>query len=254
MEENRIYYFSATGNSLYAARAVGAALGGCTVVPMEPDGALPEGMERIGIVFPVFWWGLPKRVIEFASSLNFSGNRDAYVFAVATCGGSRGGALPQLGSLLQKKGHSLDYSIVVPMVGNYVIEYNIPSSADGKLQKAQARLETAAQDIAQKKKAKAPVGIPGSGLINSKFLAKVENLDGNFSVSGDCISCGTCSRVCPVENIRMEDGKPTFLHHCENCLACLHWCPQAAIDYAGKTTNRGRYHHPSVSLADITRR
>lgn len=253
MAGNRIYYFSATGNSLQAARTIAAALD-CTPEPMEPGMPLPEGLERIGIVFPVFYWGLPKRVIAFASAMDLTGNRNAYVFAAVTCGGLQGAALPQLNSLLKDKGCRLDYSAVVPMVGNYVIEYDIAANADDRIKKAQAKLEAAAQDIARKKKARVPAGIPGSGHINSKFLAKVEIMDNNFSVSGECISCGTCLRVCPVGNIRMEEGRPVFGHHCENCLACLHWCPEAAINYAGKTKSRRRYHHPAISVSDITYR
>ncbi|MCB2357259.1 hypothetical protein [Clostridium estertheticum] len=38
---------------------------------------------------------------------------------------------------------------------------------------------------------------------------------------------------------------------CEQCFACLQWCPQKAIQYGKKTAMRKRYHHPDVEIADI---
>jgi ferredoxin len=251
MAGNRIYYFSATGNSLHAARTLADALQDCSVEPIQKGVRLPEGMERIGIVFPVFWWGLPANIIEFASSLDFSGNEGAYVFAVATCGGMQGDALGQLNRILSQKGQTLKYSAAVRMIGNYVIEYNVPADPAKRLQKAQTKLDAAAMDIAAEKESCVPAGIPGSKKINDKFQKRVADMDANFTVSDACVHCGTCARVCPAGNIRMKDGSPVFLHHCENCLSCLHWCPQKAIDYGNKTKDRGRYHHPLVNLADI---
>lgn len=254
MAGNRIYYFSATGNSLHAAKTVAAVLDECAVEPMEPGASLPEGLERIGIVFPVFWWGLPKHVIEFASALDFTGNEGAYVFAVATCGGMQGAAMQQLNRILETKGQKLKFSSVVRMIGNYVIEYNVPEDPSKKLEKAREKLDAAAQGIALKKEAKMPMALPGSAGFNGRFQKRVADMDANFTVSDACIHCGTCEKVCPVQNIRMEEERPVFQHHCENCLACLHWCPQKAIDFAGKTKTRGRYHHPAISLNDMTQR
>jgi Pyruvate/2-oxoacid:ferredoxin oxidoreductase delta subunit len=30
-------------------------------------------------------------------------------------------------------------------------------------------------------------------------------------------------------NIKIADGKPLFLHKCEQCMACIQWCPKSAI-------------------------
>jgi len=49
----------------------------------------------------------------------------------------------------------------------------------------------------------------------------------------------------------MENEKPSWKHHCELCLACLHFCPVAAIQMGPKTATRGRYKNPSVTIADM---
>jgi MinD superfamily P-loop ATPase len=73
-----------------------------------------------------------------------------------------------------------------------------------------------------------------------------------YDVSDNCSACGLCAKICPVRNIQMEGGKPTFGGHCEQCMACLQWCPQKAINYNGKTESRERYHHPDISMQDLT--
>ncbi len=45
-----------------------------------------------------------------------------------------------------------------------------------------------------------------------------------------CISCGYCARICPTENIEMEDF-PKFLGKCTECMRCYNFCPVSAITY-----------------------
>jgi ferredoxin/flavodoxin len=61
------------------------------------------------------------------------------------------------------------------------------------------------------------------------FMALTYTADSTFSVTDACKGCGTCVKVCPAQNIDLVDGKPVWLHHCENCAACYHWCPSRAI-------------------------
>jgi formate hydrogenlyase subunit 6/NADH:ubiquinone oxidoreductase subunit I len=49
----------------------------------------------------------------------------------------------------------------------------------------------------------------------------------------------------------MINEKPAWLHRCEQCLACLQWCPQEAIQHGEKTAKYRRYHHPEVTLKDM---
>jgi ferredoxin len=89
-----------------------------------------------------------------------------------------------------------------------------------------------------------------AGESKKSFYELVPLADRSFEVDERCNGCGVCSKVCPVANIALTDGKPCWLHHCENCFACFKWCPQEAI--AGKIVEYGtRFHHPEVKLADI---
>jgi Pyruvate/2-oxoacid:ferredoxin oxidoreductase delta subunit len=74
--------------------------------------------------------------------------------------------------------------------------------------------------------------------------------DTSFSVNEKCSGCGICSKVCPVKNIKITNGKPVWLHHCENCLACYNWCPTRAIQ--GGIAAKGYYYrHPDVRVTEI---
>jgi MinD superfamily P-loop ATPase len=75
--------------------------------------------------------------------------------------------------------------------------------------------------------------------------------DKNFRVTDACNSCGTCEKVCPVGNIAITDKRPKWLHKCEQCFACLQWCPKEAIQCGKGAEGRKRYHNPYVKLSDL---
>ena len=79
----------------------------------------------------------------------------------------------------------------------------------------------------------------------------VSKMDKSFWADDKCNRCGICSRVCPANNIEMIDEKPAWLHRCEQCFACLQWCPQEAIQYGKRTVKYPRYRHPEVILEDM---
>ena len=78
-------------------------------------------------------------------------------------------------------------------------------------------------------------------------------MDSYFHLTGKCNGCGICSRICPVSNIEMVDDKPTWQHRCEQCCACVQWCPKEAILFNGKTVTGKRFHHPDVKISDLLR-
>jgi Pyruvate/2-oxoacid:ferredoxin oxidoreductase delta subunit len=49
----------------------------------------------------------------------------------------------------------------------------------------------------------------------------------------------------------MANGKPIWQHRCEQCFACLQWCPEESIQYGKKTQKKKRYHHPEIKLSDM---
>ena len=88
-------------------------------------------------------------------------------------------------------------------------------------------------------------------LVNNSWLKTVHGKDENFFVDDNCTSCGICEKVCPVNNISLVEGKPQWQHRCQQCLACIQFCPEEAIQYGAKTAKRQRYHQPDIKLKDI---
>jgi NAD-dependent dihydropyrimidine dehydrogenase PreA subunit len=83
------------------------------------------------------------------------------------------------------------------------------------------------------------------------FLESIKLMDHGFRADENCTGCGTCEKVCPVGDIKMEGGRPVWLHKCTQCFACLQWCPKEAIQFGKGTSGRKRYHHPDVKLSDM---
>jgi ferredoxin len=66
----------------------------------------------------------------------------------------------------------------------------------------------------------------GYYLIGRFFFAK------SFIASAACDACGACIDQCPVQAIRLVDGRPFWSHRCESCMRCMNHCPKRAIETA----------------------
>lgn len=63
--------------------------------------------------------------------------------------------------------------------------------------------------------------------------------------------CGMCVKICPVKNIHIENNQVNWLGGCEQCMACIQYCPKEAIQYANKTAKRTRYRNPNVNYLKV---
>jgi len=257
-----IYYFTGTGNSLAAAKKIAASLGDCELVPiasLNAHGTVTPQADRVGIVCPVYFSGLPVMVAECAERLDLSGSR--YTFAVVTFGGSgASSALRQLDGILRKpKGRGLDAGFMVKMPGNYVLMYSPPSGKKREtlLAIADEEITGIAAVVGRCEKRNLPSSFLASlihSLMYLRFASHVHDDDRKFSVNDKCTSCGTCVAVCPAKNIELVEGKPVWKHHCELCCGCIHLCPVQAIQAGRGTEKRQRYRNPAITVAELKRK
>ncbi len=234
-----IFYFSGTGNSQWAAEQIGA-LTGDTVWDIGAMREAPPIREekQIGLVFPIYAWGVPEPVLSFAAALE---RTDAFTFGVCTCGEEAGQAMKKLSRIYPLRS---SYSLVMP--NNYIIGGDVDDgeTARGKIRAAYEEIQRLSQEILRRE----PVyrvtegklaGIKSS-LVNFGFN-KFARGTASFRTGESCTGCGLCARNCPASAISMRDGKPVWAGQCYQCLRCINRCPQEAIQYGTSTEKRSRY-------------
>lgn len=72
----------------------------------------------------------------------------------------------------------------------------------------------------------------------------------DFRVTENCNNCQKCIRLCPVGNIKPENGRVVFGDNCVACLSCYHRCPEKAIVYLNKR-KKERYVNPYIQEKNI---
>jgi ferredoxin len=251
-----LYWFSGTGNSLVAAKELAARLGGAELVPMARAlGGEIRTARRVGLVFPVHAFGPPLLVAEFLRKLPVSS--ETYLFAVATNGGMIGQTFRFMRQILAERALSLAAGWGVHMPGNCLTLYGAESAKkqDRLFAKAPAKLDAIARAVAAEERGTYEDSYPPLswllGLIWRVGTPHFGEADRKFHATGVCTHCGLCERICPVGDIKLVEGRPTWLHHCQQCLACIQWCPVEAIQYGKGTQGRKRYRQPRVIAGDL---
>jgi ferredoxin len=253
----KLFYFTGTGNTLCIAKNLAEKLGDATVEPVtRANPIIDNDVDTVGIIFPVYGWGMPNIVGAFVDRLeNCTGK---YVFAVCNYGGTLFASLKSIQRRLQKKGIALDAGFALRMPVNYIPIFTVLSPEKQKkiLDKAMKKTASIASIVKKKEKTgietwKVPV-INGLLLsMHEAMMANVNNEDKKYWVNDKCNGCGICKKVCPVGNISLSESGPVWNHACQECMACVHWCPPAAIQYGKAPERRGRYHNPEVSLQEM---
>lgn len=254
-----LFFFSTTGNCLSVAKDIAAKLPGTQIfsIPKVINQAIDLDADNIGIIFPVYFSGMPRIVINFINKLTVGNFK--YVFAVCTCGAIPMGALLQTQKQLKTRGLTLNAGFAIQMPGSYLVKYGAFSVEKQKniFNKEKEKIETIVRIIKNQQEHKIERNnfiINGIGnLVYPSMLLKFPTLDRNFTVNEKCTHCNTCEKICPVQNIKIIDGRPNWQGNCEHCLACIQWCPAEAIQYGTQTIDRKRYHHPDVSVRELYR-
>ncbi len=246
-----ILYFTGTGNSRYLAQKLAYRLGDTLVsinllLKERKQEELVSEQYPFVFVCPTYAYRLPRVVEEFLCNTNFKGNKKAYF--IMTCGDDAGASQEYIEPLCKKNDLTYQGVAEVVMPENYLVMYPVTDkkTAHELLVKSDMFLDKIVQEIKAQEKFAEIKSITlmdrlKSGIMNAAFYKFVVRAKG-FYFTNNCISCEQCSRLCPLNNISMIEGKPYWGDSCTHCMACICGCPKTAIEYKNKTQGKERYY------------
>ena len=284
-----IFYFSGTGNTKWAASKLAAATREdlISIAPYmradESSHNLAEPFilkenERLGFVFPVHGWRVPKLVREFISKMKIlrepsdataenkakaedSLKNRPFAYCVCTAGDSIGLTIENLNEVISQNPSlqalgitevSSSYSLIMPesYIGLPFMDVDPKEREIRKKENAAQELAVVCEEIFDRKEGisrlvKGPIPWFFTKVVGG-FFENVLITDKRFHVEKDrCVKCGICANVCPVGDIKGGHGEfPVWLHHkdCLTCFTCYHHCPHHAIEFGNQTQKKGQYY------------
>ena len=234
--------------------------------------------ERLGFVFPVHGWRVPKLVREFISKMKILrepsdasvGNKAKdddclknrpFAYCVCTAGDSIGLTIENLNEVISQNPSlqalgitevSSSYSLIMPesYIGLPFMDVDPKEREIRKKENAAQELAVVCEEIFDRKEGisrlvKGPIPWFFTKVVGG-FFENVLITDKRFHVEKDrCVKCGICANVCPVGDIKGGHGEyPVWLHHkdCLTCFTCYHHCPHHAIEFGNQTQKKGQYY------------
>ena len=265
-----IFYFSGTGNTKWATSKLAAATREdlISIAPyMRADDSshnlaepfILKENERLGFVFPVHGWRVPKLVREFISKMKIqrepiqretsdataknkakaddSLKNRPFAYCVCTAGDSIGLTIENLNEVISQNPSlqalgitevSSSYSLIMPesYIGLPFMDVDPKEREIRKKENAAQELAVVCEEIFDRKEGisrlvKGPIPWFFTKVVGG-FFENVLITDKRFHVEKDrCVKCGICANVCPVGDIKGGPGEhPVWLHH-KDCLTCF---------------------------------
>ncbi len=243
-----IFYFTGTGNSLYAAECLEE--NPVSIPQMIEKDPTTFAADKIGIVCPVYGHEAPRMVKEFLKKNEFQTD---YFYMILTYGNRHGGAAELAAELCEKCGVWPSYINILLMADNWLPSFDMEEQA--KLdKKVEEQLSAIKADIDGRIRGIAKV-TDEDRAAHRQFLENTAKMPEEawqhlIRIGESCIGCGVCSKVCPSASIHIEDDRAAYTAgKCETCLACVHACPMKAIGLNMPEKNpNARYRNEHISL------
>lgn len=246
-----VFYFTATGNSLYAAKQFSDTPLSIPQV-LKSDQRLFEA-DEIGIVFPDYRAFAPQMVQRFLQEVTL---KAPYLFSIITFGNYDCNVIESWNKFAIEHDVHFNYITSIKMVDNYLPVFDMAEQIKMDKQE-EAQLQQAVSDVLQEKN-HIPTLTEEERQQCLRVLQRVPEL---FPISSEellqvnkssCNGCGFCTKVCPRKNFSLTEKGVEHTGDCEFCLACIQNCPQKAIVLKrGERNKEARFRHPRISLNEI---
>lgn len=246
-----LFYFTATGNSLYAAKQLDNDR--ISIAQAVHEKEKRYAADKIGVVCPVFGHEVPPLVREFLSEAEFETD---YFYLILTYGNRHGGTAELAQRMLEEFGIHPAYINLVLMADNFLPAFDMNEQ---KLidKKVDVQLERICEDV-KNKRAFIPPVTDADRAVHREYLDGIAGMPKDafaniYRITDDCIGCGICTRVCPKKCFRMDGQKSVWNPDgCMMCMACIHACPMTAIRMRMPEKNpEARYRNEHISICEI---
>lgn len=194
-------------------------------------------------VGPVYAGRLPRVMEDYIRKVKFTGTQRAYF--VVTCAQTPWVTVQYVEKLCVEKDLSLlgFHSVVMPQ-GYIAGGGTQPKEVNDKILKAaEPKIISIAETIRDKQML--PKEQPGKAMMSkvlNPIMYSMMISAKSFRVTDKCSGCGKCVQRCPLNNIKLTNGKPVWDDQCTHCMACIAGCPNEAIEYGKKTVGKPRYY------------
>ena len=246
-----ILFYSSTGNTRFVAQTLAERLDDETMDLLSRlrnnDYSEIHSSRPFIICSPIYVSELPSFLLDYLNKTAFSGSKDVY--GVFTNGGYSGIAGGQLKRIIRRKSMNYKGYAEFKLPSNHITNKShklidpeeIQKRIKTSLSKADEVSEAINNGVTFKNRhiflLEYLVTLPVAPLL-CYFNQKTEG----FRVTEECASCGKCSKLCPMNVIEMQNGKPVWNEkRCAHCMSCIQNCPVEAIEYKDITEGRKRY-------------
>lgn len=237
-------YFSGTGNSRYAVEVFLQEHDKEAKAYSIEDAAVTKYIdlaEELVFAYSVQYSNLPKIVADFVDD-NRNLWRGKKVFIIATMGLFSGDGAGMLARRLQKYGAQIIGGLHLKMPDSIadVAVLKCPPGKNKKLVRlAEQKIQKAVRDVKNGRPPQEGIGFwhRMAGLFGQRlyFYHKTRKYSDRLKVDfAKCIGCGKCAALCPMKNLRIEEGRAMAEDRCTMCYRCVNICPRQAITLIGK--------------------
>lgn len=245
-----VLYFSATGNTEYIAQELATQLDDECINLLDrvkkQDYNVLHSEKPFIICAPVYVCEMPRFMSAYLKKQTFTGSKDVYF--IFTSGGYCGISGQLAKWMFRKKKMNYLGHAEFKMPRNYVANDAYPmlerKEIEERILQSRDMISTIVEDIKAGRKLKARHIFLFETIITIPFnpvWCKYKLRAKDFYATEQCIGCGKCAKLCPLNNITIEDKKPIWKDNCTHCMACIGNCPTQAIEYGTITKEKEQY-------------
>lgn len=236
-------YFSGTGNTKYLAKCfLEEYEGNAKLHPIEENGTRQkiEKAEEILLAYPIYYSNLPKILRDYLEETKelWAGKK---VYLLATMGLFSGDGAGCAARLLRKYGAEIRGGIHAKMPDCISDEKALKRTLEKNQETvamAEKKIRDAVHRIKEGRQVREGLGIfsHAAGLFGQRlwFYGMTRRYFSKLKIDREkCVGCKICAALCPMSNLKPENGSIQIGNRCTMCYRCVNHCPKQAITLLG---------------------